>query len=135
MVVPTLIDDGAVLPPGHQLVQVNAELAAALMPLLLPPRFVVGGRRQAGETLRFVFGSAMRCEPSLNKGGAASIACHWCSLDRNAAFCRSRRRNRLLVRSGGGLRSSLPPPAALEKLCPRNGGGDDWEFGETSTAC
>ena len=69
---PTLIDDGAVLPPGHQLVQVNAELAAALMPLLLPPRFVVGGRRQAGETLRFVFGSAMRCEPSLNKGGAAS---------------------------------------------------------------
>ena len=74
MVVPTLIDDGAVLPPGHQLVQVGAKLAAALLPLLLllPPRFVVGGRRQAGETLRFVFGSAMRCEPSLNKGGAAS---------------------------------------------------------------
>ena len=75
VLVPTLIDDGAMLLPGHQLVQVGAELAAALLLpllLLLPPRFVVGGRRQAGETLRFVFGSAMRCEPSLNKGGVAS---------------------------------------------------------------
>lgn len=53
----TLIHDGAVFLARHHLVQVGAELQSLLL-LQLAPGFVLG--RQAGETLRLLFGPENR---------------------------------------------------------------------------